>query len=297
MGHEILVLGATGQVGSALLAPLARLGQVITASRAQCDLSDQTLVKALLDDIQPDIIVNAAAYTLVDKAEGEQDQSFQLNRDLPALLADYARGHDALFVDYSTDYVFDGESRRPYTEDSPPNPLGVYGKSKLAGQRAVQASGCRHLLLRVGWVYSAAGNNFAKTILGLAAHKQELNVVADQQGTPTSAGFIAEITAQLIAKSIVGECASGLYHVAPSGYASWRDFASVLVQSARLQGAELALQPADIKPITAAEYPFVAPRPLNTRLDTTKLQQVLGRDLPHWQEPVDHIVNELIHHE
>ncbi|MEH6604180.1 MAG: dTDP-4-dehydrorhamnose reductase [Pseudomonadales bacterium] len=297
MQSKILLLGAFGQVGRALQSPLAQMGELSAISRADCDLANADQLAAILNASQPDIIVNAAAYTQVDQAETEPDLCCAINSTVPAQLAEYAKKHNAILVDYSTDYVFDGTKPDAYTEQDCPNPLGVYGFSKQAGLQAIVDSGCRYLVPRVSWVYSSGANNFAMTILRLAKTRTELNVVDDQYGAPTSATFIADTSAQLLQHYLSGNCDEGVYHMAPTGITTWHGFATALVQAALSSGIELALTIEDIHPITSSQYPFVAPRPLNSRLDTSKLLQVSGLDLPQWQQPIARTINEWNAHE
>ncbi|MEH6552491.1 MAG: dTDP-4-dehydrorhamnose reductase [Pseudomonadales bacterium] len=292
MQSKILLLGAHGQVGRALQAPLAKMGKLTTISRADCDLANADQLAALLTASQADIIVNAAAYTQVDQAETEPEFCHVINTALPAQLAEFAKKHNAVLMDYSTDYVFDGTKPDAYTEQDNPSPLGVYGASKQAGLQAIIDSGGPYIVPRVSWVYSSAANNFATTILRLAKSRTELKVVDDQYGAPTSAAFIADTSAKLLQRYLSGNCDEGVYHMAPSGVTTWHGFATALVQAALNAGIELALTIEDIHPISSSQYPFVAPRPLNSRMDTSKLQLVLGEALPSWQQPIDHTINE-----
>jgi dTDP-4-dehydrorhamnose reductase len=268
---RILLTGATGQVGWELRKTLAPLGEVRPLDRFGLNLADVPTLVASVRALQPGIIVNAAAYTAVDKAESERDEAFAVNATGPRVLAEEARRIGALLVHYSTDYVFDGEKASPYAEDDPTHPLSVYGESKLAGEQAVLKSGCRHLVLRTSWVYGPRGRNFYLTMLRLAKERAELRVVDDQVGAPTSSLEIARATATLIEKG-----AQGLYHMTASGETTWCGFAREILKQAGIEIPVVAIRTED--------YPTPARRPRNSRLDCSKLQREHGVALAPWEE-------------
>ncbi|OUS15907.1 dTDP-4-dehydrorhamnose reductase [Gammaproteobacteria bacterium 50_400_T64] len=292
MKTNILLLGADGQVGWELRRALLSVGKVTAITRQDCSLTDKAAVSALVASHQPDIIVNAAAYTAVDLAESESEQAYALNRDLPALLGELARQRDILVVDYSTDYVFDGSKSEPYFEHDNTAPANIYGASKLAGLQALQASGCRHLVFRVSWVYSARRGNFIKTILRLAAERDELSIVSDQIGSPTSASLIADVTANCLLLLAAGIGKEGVYHLAPAGQTSWHGLAEEIVRHAQTLDMPLKIKPADIKPTSTSGYPTPAQRPANSVMNTDKLTRTFQLHLPDWQEPLEHLLQE-----
>jgi dTDP-4-dehydrorhamnose reductase len=283
---KILLLGKTGQVGSALTPLLTRLAQstdagaLVALGRADVDLSDAAALAQAVQQVQPALIVNAAAHTAVDRAETEPDIAFAINALAPGVLAQQAATLNALLVHYSTDYVFDGSQQTPYRESDPTHPLGVYGQSKLAGEQAVQASGCRHLLLRTSWVYDSTGRNFLTTMLRLAKQHGKLRVVGDQHGSPTSAAMIAEASLQLI-RSMLNQPAmqGGLYHLTAQGQTTWHGFAQAIMRKAGLD--------VPIEAITTADYPTPARRPAYSVLDCSKLQTEFNYRLPGWQQALD----------
>lgn len=283
---KILMLGKTGQVGGALTPLLRQLAgsnadeAVVTLGRADVDLSDAAALAQAVQRVQPSLIVNAAAHTAVDRAETEPDIAFAINAIAPGVLAQQAAKLNALLVHYSTDYVFDGSQRTPYRESDPTHPLGVYGESKLAGEQAVQDSGCRHLLLRTSWVYDSTGRNFLTTMLRLAKQHGKLRVVGDQHGSPTSAAMIAEASLQLI-RSMLNQPAmqGGLYHLTAQGHTTWHGFAQAIMHKAGLD--------IPIEAITTADYPTPAKRPAYSVLDSSKLQREFNYRLPDWQQALD----------
>ena len=295
---RILLLGRDGQVGWELQRSLAPLGAVIALSRAEMDLENPETLSDTIRGNAPDIIVNAAAYTAVDKAESEPGLAMIVNGYAVRVLAEEARKLGALLVHYSTDYVFDGSKPGSYTEDDAPNPLSVYGRTKLEGDRAIQASGCRYLIFRMSWVYAARGGNFVKTILRLARERDELKVVADQIGAPTSAELIADVTALCV--GYVRHCperfvdTDGIYNLVAAGATSWQNYAQFVVENAARLGLLLKLSPDSILPITTREYPLPAMRPLNSRLATDKLNRVFGVELPHWHIHLERVIEELV---
>jgi len=292
---RILITGANGQVGFELQRALAPLGEILACDRQQLDLADSANLDAVLQHFQPDIIVNPAAYTAVDRAETEQDTAMAINAIAPALLASWAVKHNALLVHYSTDYVFDGKKEEAYIEADTAHPQSVYGRSKWEGEQAIRASGCRQLILRTSWVVGAHGNNFLKTILRLARERATLSIVADQIGAPTSAALIADVTSQLLGRYLqqAVEFPFGTYHLTASGSTSWYDYARHVVASAKQAGLELALLTDAIQPIPTNGYPLPAPRPANSRLDCTKLKHTFDLTLPNWQQGVDYVFTQL----
>ncbi|NVD35548.1 dTDP-4-dehydrorhamnose reductase [Marinobacter lutaoensis] len=276
---NILLLGKTGQVGFELHRLLAPLGTLVAPDRKALDLSDEQAVSAYLADCRPDLIVNAAAWTAVDAAEEQTEAAMRLNRDLPAQLAAYAAAASCRLVHYSSDYVYPGSGDSPRTENSSTGPLNAYGRSKLAGDEAIMSSGADYLIFRTSWVYSARGNNFMKTMLRLAKDRPELNVVADQTGAPTPARLIAQVTAL----AVYGRLDSGLYHLAARGETSWHGFAQEIFRLARASGVPLAVAPDRVHPIPTRDYPTPATRPLNSRLDVSKLERALNIRMPDWQ--------------
>ncbi|MFK4017898.1 dTDP-4-dehydrorhamnose reductase [Cobetia marina] len=274
-----LILGGNGQVGFELQRSFAPFGEVHAPSRSDVDVSDLDAVAALIDTWQPQLILNAAAWTAVDKAEEEREGATRLNAELPSLLAQKASALGATLVHYSSDYVYPGDGDQAWREDSPTAPLSVYGESKLAGDEAVLASDCRHLVFRTSWIYAARGNNFMKTMLRLGREHDSLNIVNDQVGAPTPARLIAQLTCEALRQQI----ASGLYHLAPQGTTSWHGFAQSIFHQAIEQGETLAIDPQTLGGIPTAEYPTPAARPLNSRLALEKLESALGIVLPDWQ--------------
>lgn len=293
--HKILLTGTNGQVGHALQRPLTALGDVVALGRDQLDLSKPDDIRRVVAEIKPDIIINPAAYTAVDKAESEPEIAYAINAEAPRVLAEEAAKLDALLVHYSTDYVYDGTKSQPYVETDGTNPLSVYGKSKLAGEDAIRAVGLPHLILRTSWVYGAYGKNFLKTILRLAAEREELRIVADQFGAPTSSDSIARATIAAIgAYSAEGD--SGIYHFTNKGETSWYGFTKAIVEAYQYLGGQPALkvQSAHIRAITTAEYPTLAARPVNSRLDCSKLKHALGVALPSWQDAMQAVLQDVI---
>lgn len=289
---KILLLGKDGQVGWELQRALAPLGILTALNRAECDLADASQLQAVLEQHEPEVIVNAAAYTAVDKAEEDRDNARRINVDAVAELALYAREMGSLLVHYSTDYVFDGTKPEAYVEDDITNPLSVYGQSKLAGENRIRDALCRHLIFRTSWVYAARGGNFAKTMLRLAQERTTLNVIDDQIGAPTSAELIADVTAHAMRDVLSGRAPGGTYHLAAAGETSWYGYAKLVTDYARSQGVTLALPPGGLKPIPAAEYPLPAKRPQNSRLNTHLLERSFALKLPCWEDGVRRVLNE-----
>ncbi|WP_031403839.1 dTDP-4-dehydrorhamnose reductase [Thiomonas sp. FB-Cd] len=297
-GPRILLLGADGQVGWELRRALLPLGQLCALGRSQIDLADLPALRTALDTQRPQILVNAAAYTAVDRAEAERERAMRINAEVPALLADYAAANGIVLVHYSTDYVFDGTKSAPYVETDAPNPRSAYGHSKLEGERAIMASGCQHWIFRTSWVYAARGGNFAKTMLKLAHEREQLRVVADQFGAPTSAELLADITLLALHRArqddTFAESASGLYHLTAAGHTSWHGYARFVLQKAAERGVALRCAPENVQPIASTDYPLPAPRPNNSRLDCSRLQSLLKIILPPWEVQVQRMVDEVV---
>lgn len=295
---KILLLGANGQVGHELRRSLAPLGEVVATTRSgelpdghACEVADfdqPDTLRGLVERIAPAVVVNAAAYTAVDKAEDDADAAFRANAIAPGVLATVCAARGISFVHYSTDYVFDGQGTRPYREDDATAPLGVYGASKLAGEEAVRAAGGRHLILRTAWVYGARGHNFLKTMLRLGADRDELRVVADQKGTPTPAYLIADVTARLLAQL---PPVRGTFHLTARGETSWHGFASEIMAGAAERGL-LARAPM-VTAITTQDFPTRARRPAYSHLDRGLLEETLGFPLPEWQEGLARVLDDL----
>ncbi len=282
----LLLTGANGQVGWELQRVLAPLGNVIALTREQLDLSDINSIRTVVTRHRPDIIVNPAAYTAVDKAESDSEHAYAVNAYAPGALALAAKELNALLVHYSTDYVFDGRKDAPYLETDTPNPQSIYGKSKLEGERAVQASGCRHLILRTSWVYGLHGGNFMKTMLRLARERDSLRIVNDQFGAPTWARLIAKTTNELLQQAMQADFDTrklGLYHLTAAGRTTWHDYAQEIIRLARLYDRELRDKALTIQGIPTQEYPLPAARPANSELATDKLRAAFGVTLPDWQ--------------
>ncbi len=294
---KILLLGCNGQVGWELQRALAPLGELIacdfdSALDRRADFSAPDSVGLLVDRVQPQVIVNAAAHTAVDKAESEAELARTINATTPGVLAARAKAINALLVHYSTDYVFDGSGDQPRDETAATAPLSVYGKTKLEGEEAIRASDCRHLILRTSWVYAARGHNFIKTMLRLAAERDELSVIADQIGAPTGADLLADVTAQAVAKLTAGRGATGLFHCVAAGHTSWFEYARFVIEWARDHGLPVKVTPEDIRPVPTEAYPTPARRPLNSRLATNKLQLAFSLTLPPWQHGVERMLRE-----
>ena len=296
---KILLFGKNGQVGWELQRSLAVLGEVIAVDTDseppwRPDFLDLDAITALIDRAAPDLIVNAAAHTAVDKAEAEPDLVRAINATAVGTMARAAAARKAWLVHYSTDYVFGGSGSTPWTEDAPTAPLSVYGRSKAESEQLIRASGCRHLILRTSWVFGARGDNFAKIMLRLARTRDALNVIDDQVGAPTGAELLADVTAHAI--RAVGEAPSlgGTYHLAASGETSWHGYACHVIEFARAAGAPVKVAADSIAAVPSSEFPTPAERPKNSRLDTTKLRSSFGLTLPPWQTGVDRMLAELL---
>jgi dTDP-4-dehydrorhamnose reductase len=264
-------------------------------SRAHADFADSDAVVRVLDEVRPQVVVIAAAYTAVDKAESEADLCEQINAITPKCISIWSYENDALIVYYSTDYVFDGAKTisEAYLEDDRANPQGAYGRSKLAGEKAVRASGAEHLILRTSWVLGTHGSNFAKTILRLARERDSLRVVADQWGAPTSAALIADVTAHMLRARLIGQGESGTYHLTADGQTNWCDYARFLLARAAERGMSMRMKPDAIEAIATKDYPTPAKRPANSRLSTAKLRSAFGLHLSPWQDGVTRVVDML----
>ena len=282
---RILLLGANGQLGKELERQLCSVANVAAFPRESLDITNHKAVRDAVRCAHPNIIFNAAAYTAVDKAEADADFAHAVNADAVANLAQIAQEQSLWLFHYSTDYVFDGSKQSAYLETDTPNPINVYGASKLAGETAVVAADCQHLIFRTTWVIGKDGHNFAKTILRLASERNALKVIDDQIGVPTSPSLITSVTIDAI-RAIKQDKAwpQGIYHLAPQGVSSWHEIAKTLIVYAEQQRVQLNTQVADIQAITTAEYPTAAKRPLNSQLDTSKLRTQLSFDLPHWKD-------------
>ncbi len=292
---RILLLGKNGQVGWELQRSLAPLGHIIALDRAGedglCgDIANLDGLRETIERIKPDVLVNAAAYTAVDKAQSEPEEAACLNHRAPALMAELMKANGGCLVHYSTDYVFDGSGDQPWKEDDPTGPLSVYGATKLAGEQAIQNSDCNHLIFRTSWVYASRGNNFAKTMLRLAQERDTLNVINDQIGAPTGADLIADITAHTLRQWQQRQASSGLYHLAAGGETSWYDYASYVIDWAAAAGIPMAVQA--VNPIPSQDYPVPAQRPKNSRLDCRALQRTFELQLPDWKQGVERMLQE-----
>lgn len=287
---KILLFGCNGQIGWELQRSLSVLGDLIalhrTSTTACGDLAQPNALRLTLETIRPDVIVNAAAYTAVDRAEREQELARVVNADAPELLARAAAEQGAWLVHFSTDYVFDGHGNRPFEEDDGTGPLNAYGQTKLDGEQRIRASGCRHLILRTSWVYSARGDNFGRTMLKLAAEREQLSVVADQVGAPTGADLVADVTAHALRSVVATPGLAGTYHVVSAGETTWHAYAQIVIEWARAQGLAVRVTRDQIVPVPSSAFPTTARRPLNSRLNTQRLQRAFGLTMPHWQPGV-----------
>lgn len=298
---KILLLGKNGQVGWELQRALSVLGEVVALDRHLAptaygelagDLSDLAGLRATIRAVAPQVIVNAAAYTAVDKAESDRELAHTVNALASQVMAEEAKRLDAWLVHYSTDYVFDGNGSAPWQETDAVAPVNYYGATKLEGEQLIAASGCKHLIFRTSWVYAARGNNFAKTMLRLAKDRQTLNVIADQVGVPTGADLLADVAVAALQQALRKPELGGIYHLAPAGETSWHAYASYVIELARSLGETLAVEA--VNPIPTSEYPTPAKRPLNSRLATAKLRNAFSLHLPDWQSGVTRMLMEAL---
>ena len=293
---KILLTGKDGQVGFALDKKLASFGEVIATSRDILDLSDPEAIRIFIDQTKPDIIINPAAYTRVDQAENEPELAFQINAVATQVLTDKASELDIPIIYFSTDYVFDGLKHQPYLETDKVNSQSVYGQTKWQGEEGIR-NHKKHIILRTSWVFSSHGQNFLKTILKLIQEKTSLNVVSDQRGTPTSADAIADVTCNIV-KTIFNDPHFkdfGTYHMTLDNETNWYSYACFITDEAKRLGLQTLMSSKDIKPISSDAYPTLAKRPMNSRLDTTKIKKTFMLELPHWEEEVKRILKALIH--
>lgn len=297
MSVKILLTGKNGQVGFELQRALAPLGEIVAVDMDECDLCDVAAIRALVRGVAPLVIVNPAAYTAVDKAEADQATAHAVNAVAPGIFGEEAKKLGALVVHYSTDYVFDGTKQSAYSEDDAPNPQSVYGKTKLTGENALRDSGADYLIFRTSWVFGAHGGNFAKTMLRLAAERENLNVVADQFGAPTSAALLADVTAQVVGiylRQGRPGFSFGLYHLVAGGVTNWYAYAQAVVAAAIAAGRPMKARPEAIMPIPTSAYPLPAPRPANSQLSTSRLQEAFGLRLPPWEEGLRHVLQQIL---
>ena len=298
---KILLLGKNGQVGWELQRALAPLGELTaldfdTPGPWRADFTQPQTLAPMLRALRPDVIVNAAAHTAVDQCESEPELARTLNAAAPGLLAQQAATSGAWLVHYSTDYVFDGSGHTARDETAATGPLGIYGSTKLEGEDLIRASGCKHLILRTSWVYAARGGNFARTMLKLAAERETLNIIDDQIGAPTGADLLADITAHALRRAMAEPALAGIYHAVAAGETHWFGYARYVIEWARQRGHAIKVAPEAILPVPTSAYPTPARRPLNSRLDTHKLQSSFGLVLPHWQTGVERMLTEVHGH-
>lgn len=296
---RILLLGPNGQVGWELRRALAPLGTLVALDRAKedglsGDLTDPDALPTAIREIRPQAIVNAAAYTAVDRAESEPERAHAINAAAPGILAELAREQGALLVHYSTDYVFDGSGERPWNEDDPPGPLNVYGRTKLAGEQAIRAANPHHLIFRTAWVYAAHGHNFIRTMLRLAAERDALQVIDDQHGAPTSAELIADVTAHAIRAAAGRSEYAGCYHLAAAGETTWHGYARHAIDFARQARWPIRVSSEAIAPVSTEAFPTAARRPHNSRFDCRKLETTFGLQMPDWRDGIGRVVEEMV---
>jgi dTDP-4-dehydrorhamnose reductase len=287
----ILLLGRNGQIGWELHRTLLTLGPVLALNQSELDLTNHDALRRCVESNRPNLIVNAAAFTSVDKAESDPDRAMAINAHAPAFLAELANKHDALLVHYSTDYVYDGTKDAPYHEADPPNPINVYGRSKLLGDQAIRQSHCRHLILRTSWIYGSRGHNFLLTMRRLAREKPRLRIVADQIGNPTWSRLVAEATAQTLTRLHERSALDirALYHLSADGSTSWHNFACSIIS--RMNPPHLSID--HVEPVTSSDYPLPARRPENSRLDNSRIRADLGVLMPHWESSLIQVLDEL----
>ena len=298
---KVLLLGKNGQVGWELQRSLAPLGELVALDRHSTladggcgDLNDLDGLRETVARLRPDVIVNAAAHTAVDKAESEPELARALNALAPGVLAEAAQSVGALLVHYSTDYVFDGSGSAPWTEGAATGPLSVYGQTKLEGERLIAAATARHLIFRTSWVYAARGGNFAKPMLRLSQERERLTVIDDQFGAPTGAELIADVTAHAVRQTLRDATRCGAYHLAAAGETTWNGYARFVLETARALKPDLTIKAQDVAPVPTSAFPTPARRPLNSRLDTSNLRSSFGVNLPHWQHGVRRMLAEIL---
>ncbi|MDO9438413.1 dTDP-4-dehydrorhamnose reductase [Hydrogenophaga sp.] len=298
---KMLLLGKNGQVGWELQRSLAPLGELVALDRHSTDdhgpsgdLAQPERLRDAVLRLRPDVIVNAAAHTAVDRAESEPELAHTVNAVAAGVLAEAANAIGALLVHYSTDYVFDGSGRAPWQEDAPTAPLSVYGTTKRDGENLVRASGARHLVFRTSWVYAARGGNFARTMLRLAQERERLTVIDDQWGAPTGADLIADVTAHAIRQTLRDTALAGTYHLAAAGETTWNGYARFVLDTARLLKPDLAFKAQEVAPVPTSAFPSPARRPQNSRLDTRRLRHDFGLTLPDWQTGVRRMLAEIL---
>lgn len=295
---KILLFGKGGQVGWELQRSLAPLGELVAldldSTELHADFSRPETLAETVAAVRPDVVVNAAAHTAVDRAEGEPELARKLNAISPGVVALAAQRVGALMVHYSTDYVFDGSGDRPWKEGDPTGPLSVYGRTKLEGEQRVAAASSRHLIFRTSWVYAARGGNFAKTMLRLARERDRLTVINDQFGAPTGADLLADVTAHAVRETLQWPEKAGLYHLAATGVTSWHGYARFVLEQAAAAGTALRAGPDDVDAVPTSAFATPATRPANSRLDTAKLQQVFGLQLPVWEQGVARMLVEVL---
>ncbi len=295
---KVLLFGKSGQVGWELQRSLAPLGEIVAldadSSELCGDFTNPEEISATIRAVSPDVIVNAAAHTAVDKAESEPDLVRTINALSPGILAREAKSANALLVHYSTDYVFDGSGTRPWVETDAPAPLNVYGATKLEGEKLIQQSGCKHLIFRTSWVYGARGGNFARTMLKLAQEREALKVIDDQFGAPTGADLLADLTAHMLRAARADASLSGTYHAVAGGETSWHGYASHVIAWARAAGLPLRVTEGGIQAVPSSEFPLPARRPLNSRLSTARLRERFGLALPDWRAGVERMLAEVL---
>lgn len=294
---RILLTGVTGQVGRALRQPLGQFGTVVAADRSMLDLSQPSTLAQALDRLRPQLIVNPAAYTAVDLAEDERELAFRINAQAPAAIAAWAAGQGVPLVHFSTDYVFDGRGETPWRESDAPSPLSVYGDSKLAGERAIAQAGAPHLIVRTSWVYAAEGRNFLKTVARLAGEREELRIVADQFGAPTSARIIADGVAAILRQQLAravpfADDGGGIVNLTAAGVTSWHGFATAILEGLKSRGMPVVAT--RVVPIATAEFPTKARRPLNSRLDPSRLNRAFGVTMPDWRVALDKELDDFV---
>jgi dTDP-4-dehydrorhamnose reductase len=275
---------------------MATLGHVVAIGREQCDLADSAAITDMVRGIQPNVIINPAAYTAVDNAERDAERAFAVNATAPAVMAELANEAGAAMIHYSTDYVFDGQKQTPYVEGDQTNPLSTYGKSKCDGERAVREALDKHVILRTSWVFGTSGTNFLKKMIQLATERDALSVVSDQVGAPTSTALLAGATTRLIAEisQRPDDFPYGTYHLSARGETSWYDYAIYAIEEARRRGVNIRVKPGNIRGVPTSEFPSAAKRPANSRLDTTKFRSTFGFELPQWQKDVSKTVEILV---